>query len=466
MSQILVVDDEKSMRDFLKIALTEEGYQVETAESGNRAIELLEASTPDLIITDMKMPGKTGLDVLRKAKEVNPLLPVIMITAYSSTDDAVEAMKLGATDYITKPFKLEEIKLVIKGAVEKDKLIKENVYLKEALYERYNFSNIIGGSEPMLKVFEIIKHVADSKSTVLITGASGTGKELVAKAIHFNSSRREKPFLTVNCAALPEQLLESELFGHEKGAFTGAVSTKKGLMEVADGGTFFLDEVGEMPPVVQVKLLRVLQEREFKRVGGIKDITVDVRIIAASDQDLKRAVEEKRFRESLYYRLNVVPIELPTLSERKGDIPLLVQHFLRKYGEREQKNPKGITREAMRLLENYSWPGNVRELENIIEHAVAVSREDVITEQFLPEEIRVGQPLGTPSVGIADLDEGIDLEKTLEDIEKIYLLQALNKTGGVKKKAADLLNLSFRSLRYRLKKLDLADKQPPGEQDL
>ncbi len=455
MSEILVVDDEKSMREFLDIALSHEGFNVTAAENGRKGIELLQEMTPDLVITDMKMPGKSGLDVLQEAKEFNPYLPVIMITAYSSTEEAVEAMKLGAVDYITKPFNLDEIKRVIRSALEKDALRKENIYLKKALKDRYNFSNIIGKSDKILKVFEVIKHVSEGKSTVLITGQSGTGKELVARAIHFNSPRRDNPFLTVNCAALPEQLLESELFGHEKGSFTGAVSTKKGLLEVADGGTFFLDEVGEMPPSVQVKLLRVLQEREFKRVGGIKDISVDIRLIAATDQDLKRAVKEKKLRESLYYRLSVVPLELPSLRERAEDIPLLIEHFLKKYSELDGKKLLRITTEAMRCLEKYHWPGNVRELENVIEHAVAVTSEGVISRELLPDYIEAAKSIPEVVGGEIDSKDGIDLENVLDEIERTYLLEALEKAEGVKKRAAELLNLSFRSLRYRLKKHQL-----------
>lgn len=458
MGEILVVDDEKSMREFLSIALSHEGYNVVTAENGHKAIKLLREIAPELVITDMKMPEKTGIDVLKEAKEINPYLPVIMITAYSSTEDAVGAMKLGAADYITKPFKLDEIKRVIRSALEKDALRKENIYLKKALKDKYNFSNIVGKSGRMLKVFEVIKHVSEGKSTVLITGESGTGKELVARAIHFNSPRREKPFLSVNCAALPEQLLESELFGHEKGAFTGAVSTKRGLLEVADGGSFFLDEVGEMPLSIQVKLLRVLQEREFKRVGGIKDVAVDVRVIAATGQDLELAVKEKKLRESLYYRLNVVPIKLPPLRERKEDIPLLVEHFIKKYSEQEDKVPVSLTEDAMRCLEKYHWPGNVRELENVIEHAIAVTADGIISKQLLPEDVMSCQPTHLSHMDQMHVKGGIDLEETLGEIEKTYLLSALENAGGVKIKAAELLNLSFRSLRYRLKKHKLDGK--------
>ena len=359
MPTILVVDDERSMREFLSIMLEKEGYKVVAMDNGNDALDYIRKSGDpltdsghgfDLIISDIKMPRISGIEILRESITLHPHTPVIMITAFASTDAAVEAMKLGAYDYITKPLKVDEIKIIIKNALEKKSLFDENISLKEELKGRYQFSNIIGKSDKIQKVFELIMKVANSKSTVLITGESGTGKELVARAIHYNSERKVQPFVSISCSAIPETLLESELFGHQKGAFTGADSEKKGLFEVADGGTFFLDEVSEAPPSIQAKLLRVLQEKEFKRIGGVKDIKVDVRVIAATNKNLHKLIEDGKFREDLYYRLNVIPIELPSLRERKADIPLLVSHFINKYNSINKKGIKGIRPEAMEIL--------------------------------------------------------------------------------------------------------------------
>jgi two-component system response regulator PilR (NtrC family) len=465
MSRILVVDNEKSMREMLSIALEKEGYEVETARNGEVAVEMVENSIFDVVITDINMPRSNGIDVLDAVNRVRPETPVIMMTGYASPETAVETMKKGAYDYITKPFNMDDFKLVIRNASEKKQLTEENTYLKYALKDKYQFGNIIGKNEGMRKVFEYIEKVSNSNATVLIGGESGTGKELVAKALHYNSSRKNYPFISINCGAMPENLLESELFGHEKGAFTSADSTKIGLMEVANKGTFFLDEVYDAPLSIQVKLLRVLQEREMTRVGGTQPIKVDLRIIAATNRDLAEGVKQKVFREDLYYRLKVIAIDLPPLRKRKEDIPLLTQHFIIKYNEQHDKEHKilGIQPDALKCLENYEWPGNIRELENTIERAVVLEPEDLIGISSLPEEIfKAPSPADTliPSI---EGDDPIDLEKTLDGIEKSMLLGALSKTDGMINKAAKLLNLSFRSMRYRVKKHNINAKSDGNE---
>jgi two-component system response regulator PilR (NtrC family) len=378
-----------------------------------------------------------------------------MITAYASADTAIRAMKEGAYDYITKPFKVDEIKLIIKNALEKKNLQKENILLKQAVTERYHFENIIGQSPKMLELYDLLEKVAPTKTNILVTGESGTGKELVAKAIHYNSPRKDKPFVTLNCGAIPETLIESELFGHMKGAFTDAVATKKGLFEVADEGTIFLDEISELPLLMQVKLLRVLQDREFKRVGGTEDIRVDVRIISATNKDLEQAVKEKRFREDLFYRLNVIQIRLPSLRERKEDISLLGRHFLKKYSEELNKNIARLSPEALRVLLNYDYPGNVRELQNIIERAVALESGEELSAQNLSSYLEEQIPLKKGAIDLDIPSEGIDLEKVVEEIERALLVKALDKSRGIKKKAAELLHINFRSMRYRLEKYGL-----------
>lgn len=455
--KILVVDDEQSMREFLDIMLKKEGYKVSLASNGEEVLKLLEKEIFDLVLLDIRMPRMDGIAVLRKIKAASPETIVIMITAYASADTAIKAMKEGAYDYITKPFKVEEIKLIIKNALEKKNLQKENTLLKQVVRERYHFENIIGQSSKMMALYDLLDKVAPTKTNILVTGDSGTGKELVAKAIHYNSPRKEKPFVTLNCGAIPEALIESELFGHMKGAFTDAIATKKGLFEIADEGTIFLDEISELPLLMQVKLLRVLQDREFKRVGGTEDIRVDVRIIAATNKDLEEGVREKRFREDLFYRLNVIQIKLPALRERKEDIPLLVTHFLKRYSSELSKNISAVSPEALQILLDYEYPGNVRELQNIIERAVALETTQELTSQNLSSY------LDEPALlkkGTFDLDipsEGIDLEKVVADIERTLLLKALNKTKGIKKKAAQLLRINFRSMRYRLEKYGLND---------
>ena len=458
MNSILVADDEKSLRDFLVIMLKEEGYQVVTASSVEKAIKQIHENEFDLILTDIRMGRSSGIDVLDAAKDTLPDTPVVMMTAYASAETAVIAMKKGAYDYISKPFKIEDIQLIIKNALDKRKLTAENRLLKNTLNDRFQISNVIGKSESIKKIFDLVAKVAQSKATVLITGESGTGKELIAKAIHFNGNRKNYPFVSINCGAMPENLLESELFGHEKGAFTSADSMKLGLMESANKGSFFFDEIGDAPLSTQVKLLRVLQENEFIRLGGTQPIPVDLRIIAATNSNLSESVENKSFREDLYYRLNVIPIHLPPLRERKEDIPELVNHFINKYNARHNKTYiQGIDPDALKVFERYSWPGNVRELENVIERAVVLETEVNIRKVSLPDELLGQIPLD--KVSVPELDQSnIDLEQTLDQIEKRMIANVLLRSDGIINKAAEALNLSFRSMRYRIEKHKLKSK--------
>jgi len=450
-ARILVVDDEKSMRDLLSITLAKEGYDVLTAAGGEPAIEALHRESVDAVITDLRMPKVDGLQVLRVAKEISPDMAVIVITAVASTETAVEAMKLGAYDYITKPFKLDEVNLIVRNALERKRLRDENLYLRRQLETQHRFENIIGKSHVIAEVFDTIRKIADSPSTAMVTGESGTGKELVARAIHFNSFRRDKPFVSVNCGAIPEGLMESELFGHVRGAFTGAVSNKVGLFSAAEAGTLFLDEITEIPALLQVKLLRAIQVREIRRVGDTKDIKTDVRLIAASNRNLEEAVQEGILREDLFYRLNVIPIQLPPLRERREDIPLLVAHFLQKFSKELGKDVRAVTPEAMAVLERYRWPGNIRELENVLERAIVLGAGDMLGIDALPESVRRERPVkGLDSVDLPE--DGLDLEATLDAIESRYLQRALDKTGGVQTKAADLLKMTFRQFRYKLQK--------------
>src|SRR3990172_6412630 len=386
--KILIVDDEKSIREFLEIMLKKEGYKVGSAVNAEEALKLFHNSNYELVISDIKMSGMDGVELLKKIKEINPETIVLMITAYASVDTAIDAMKAGAYDYITKPFNVDEVKHIIQNALDRRRLETENILLKKELKSRYSFANLVGTSPKMLEIYGLIKRVANTRTNILISGESGTGKELVARAIHYESERKEKPFVPINCGAIPENLLESELFGHQKGAFTGAVANKSGLFEMANEGTIFLDEITEIPVQLQVKLLRVIQERNFRRVGSVEDISVDVRIIAASNKEIGKEVKEGRFREDLFYRLNVIPIHLPPLRERKEDIRLLSQHFLEKYCEELGKDIKKISGEAMEFLARYPYPGNIRELENIIERAVALEPTDIILPESLPEYIR------------------------------------------------------------------------------
>ena len=451
---MLVIDDEESLTEFLTLLLTEEGYEVTTAGSVGAARDRLAESDPDLVLCDIMMPDGNGLDLLREIKAANPHVAVIMMTAYSSTQSAIEAMRAGAYDYISKPFDVDELKVMVEKALERSELEEENVYLRRELEGKYTFANIIGSSRKMQEIFQLIERVARTASTVLIQGESGTGKELIARAIHFQSPRSAARFLSINCGALPENLLESELFGHERGAFTGAVKEKKGLFQEAHGGTLFLDEIGEMTPTMQVKLLRALQERRIRKVGGTTEEPVDVRIIAATNQNLEERIASGDFREDLYYRINVIPICLPSLRQRREDIPLLAEHFLSRYSDELGVERKRISVEAMRLLETHGWPGNVRELENVIERAVALTTEETITSRDLPPY--VADERSRPGEAMALLpDEGLELEAHLEEIRAQLMAQALERTDGVQTKAAELLGMSFRSFRYYAKKAGL-----------
>jgi len=456
-ARILVVDDERSMREMLEILLRREGYEVAVAENGRRALALIKTHPFDMIISDIKMPDVSGIEVLRAAKAANEQIIGIMITAYGSKESIQEVLRLGAADYLDKPFNVDELRFRVRKELERRQLQQENRLLKRALQESHRFANIIGRSPAMQAVFQLIETIAPTASTVLITGESGTGKELVARAIHFNSPRKDRPFVALNCGALPETLLESELFGHVRGAFTGAETNKKGLLEVADKGTVFLDEIGDTSPMMQVKLLRVLQERKFRRVGGTEEIDADIRIIAATNRDLAKLVAEGRFREDLYYRINVIPVHLPPLRERQDDIPLLAEHFVAKYSAQVGKRVTGLAPEALACLQAYHWPGNIRELENAIERAVALERGPVIQLESLPERVRQdgGAPVAVAGLPADIPDGGFDLERHVQAIERRYIAEALKKAGGVKVKAADLLGMSFRSFRYYMKKYNL-----------
>jgi two-component system response regulator PilR (NtrC family) len=461
-TRVLVVDDEPSMRELLAIMLRQSGYAVALADGGEAAIEALTNDVFDLVITDLRMRKVDGLGVLRAVKEHSPHTVVLVVTAYASTETAVEAMKLGAYDYVTKPFKLDEIRVTIANALERRRLVDENIVLKHQLRSERAFEAFVGKSPKMLDVFETIRKIADSASTVMITGESGTGKELVARAIHQESGRRKAPFVSINCGAVPEALMESELFGHVKGAFTGAVATTVGLFSAAEGGTLFLDEITEIPHSVQVKLLRAIQEREIRRVGDTRDIKVDVRLIAASNRDLGRSVTDGLLREDLFYRLNVIPIHLPPLRDRVEDIPLLVAHFLQTIGREVGKTVPGASPETLAVLERYHWPGNVRELENVIERAIVLGSGGILQPEGLPPDLR--RPRDTQPVMAEIPPEGLDLEATLDWIERRYIDAALARTGGVQTRAAELLRLSFRQLRYKLQKRGRSGPPPPADE--
>jgi DNA-binding NtrC family response regulator len=453
METILIIDDEKSLLELLTVVFKKEGYTVKTAQSAAGGFEALAKDSVDLVITDIKMPGADGMDILRYARENLPDLPVILITAYGSIAQAVEALKAGALDYVVKPFDVEELKIIVGRGLASRRLKQENILLKRDLKDRYGFEQMIGKSRAMQDIYTLIEKVGSTDSTVLITGESGTGKEMAARAVHLQGSRRDHPFVSINCAALPENLLESELFGHVRGSFTGAVSDKKGMFELAQKGTLFLDEVGEMSPWTQVKLLRALQERKVRRVGGADEIPVDVRIIAATNQDLKRRIEEGKFREELFYRLNVISVDMPPLRRRVEDIPLLIAHFLQKYCDKMGKKPKRFTPEVVGLLEGYPWPGNIRELENVIERIVAIEDRETVTASCLPPEIV------SPQRKKLDTQElfapGFNLTTHLDEITKKYIQEALAVTGGSLQKAAPLLGLSYRTIRYLIGKYDL-----------
>ncbi len=453
METVLIVDDEKNYLVVLEALLSPEGYEILTADNAREALRLIREADLDLVITDMKMPGMNGMELLEESKKIKPELPLIMMTAYGTIEMAVEAMKKQAYDYITKPFQNEQLKLTIRKALENYRLIKENRRLNEALSDRFRYGNMIGKSDAMHKVYDIIDKVAQSKASVLITGPSGTGKELIAKAIHYNGPRKDGPFVSVNCGALAETLLESELFGHEKGAFTGAIAMKKGRFEVADGGTLFLDEVGEMPASLQVKLLRVLQEMEFERVGGTKAIKVDVRVISASNRNIKEDTADGVFREDLFYRLNVIHIEAPSLQDRIVDLPLLVKHFIEKYRDDEEGGKIELSPEAWKTLYAYPWPGNVRELENVIERAVILNRGGTITMEDLPEYLDNN---GKKEI---ELDKivpvNLTLPEALEQVEEKLIRRALEYCDQVQSRAAEMLGISRHVMHYKMKKYGL-----------
>ncbi len=449
---ILIVDDEKSMREFLEIMLTQEGYLVTLADSGRTACRILDREDFDLVITDIRMKDVDGIDVLRKSRSLNPGTKVVLISAFATAETAVEAMKEGAYDYIPKPFKVNELKAIVQDALEaKEKGVEEVEGSREK--RSRHFGLLVGESDQMKKVYDLVMRVAGTKTNILISGESGTGKELVAKALHHSSPRKDRSFVIISCAGIPENLIESELFGYKKGAFTGASGDKSGLFDVADGGTVFLDEVGELSPSIQVKLLRVIQERTFTAVGGTEEKSVDVRFISATNRDLEKEVIQNRFREDLYFRLNVIHIPIPPLRKREGDLPILAKYFLEKYSEEFGKDIKKISAFAMDILKEYPFPGNVRELENIIERSVALESSNIV----LPESLTLSN-LQKERRNRRESDltsEGIDLEKVLGGVERDYVLKALRMSHGSRQRTAQLLGISIRSLRYRMEKLGL-----------
>ncbi|MCP4366258.1 MAG: sigma-54-dependent Fis family transcriptional regulator [Planctomycetes bacterium] len=446
--KILVVDDDQGIQFFLGEALSKKGYQVDSAASAEDAMSKAEQTPFMLVLLDVKLPGMSGIDAIKKLHQISPLSPIIIMTAFGNRDLAIRATQEGAYDFLTKPIKLDELFIILKRALEKRRLKLEISHLEKSIRKKYEFENIIGSSGSMQEVFEMVQKVAGTDSSVIIYGESGTGKELIAHAIHANSGRREKSFVKLNCVAIPEGLLESELFGHEKGSFTGAVSQKIGKFELANEGTIFLDEIGDMTITTQAKILRVLQEREFERVGGTRTVQVNVRIIAATNKDLQKAVEEKQFREDLYFRLNVVPIYLPPLRERKEDIPPLVEHFLKEVSQRVKKQINGVSTDVMDALMEYPWPGNVRELENCIERACVVANEELITRDCLPLYMSVAGETHEP-IAKGSIDE------VLAATEKKLILDALKQSGGVQAKASRLLSITERSLWHRIKKYNL-----------
>jgi len=454
--RILIVDDEEVLRDVLDAVLRREGFDIFTAASGEEALSMLDSEEIDLIILDVMLPGISGIDTMRAIRISNPHLPVIIITAFSSIDGAIDAMKQGAFHYIPKPFKNEEVVLTVNKALEQRRLSNENERLKSELTEKYAYSNIIGKSEIMRKVFDLIRQAGPSRSNMLVQGESGTGKELVAKAIHHASPRARNAFVTVNSGSLPPELLESSLFGHMKGAFTGAIASKRGLFEVADGGSIFLDEIGNINLETQAKLLRVIQEKEFMRLGSVETVKVDVRIIAATNADLHKLMAEQRFREDLYYRLNVITMQLPPLRRRREDIPLLIQHFLQKYSEENKRKVREVTPDAMRILMDHAWPGNVRELENTIERAVVLCNGDRVTPELLPDYLRYPTRTDTPAMVVPP--EGISLKDAVSNYERTMILQSLELAHGVQKRAAELLQVKPSTLNEMMKRLGIHTK--------
>jgi two-component system response regulator AtoC len=454
--KILVVDDEENFRHILSVILKKERYEVETASNGEEALQRISNSTFDQVLCDIRMPGMDGLDFLKEVRKTEADANVIMMSAYGTLDTAVEAMKLGAYDYISKPFKPDEIILTLKKAEERERLRKENEHLRKEVKREYSFDNIVSKNEKMQGIFDMIQKVAPYKSTILITGESGTGKEVVARALHYHSDRSQSLFMPVNCGAIPENLLESELFGHSKGAFTDAIRTKKGLFEEADGGTLFLDEIGELPPQLQVKLLRVLQDGEIRRVGEAKAIQIDVRIVAATVKDLVKEVNEGRFRDDLFYRLNVVPVHIPPLRDRKEDIPLLVTHFMKKHSQSLGKNIAGINPKALEVLINYKWYGNVRELENTIERAIVLADGENIELENLPHDIQNFQE----RIEVTTLsEEEYSIKRASKALETTLIRRALKKTKGNHTHAARLLEISHRALLYKIKEFGIIESE-------
>ncbi len=461
--KILIVDDEEGMRRLLSRILVKEGYETFAASNGEEALRAIGQDHYDLVMTDIKMPGMGGLELLSELRAYDPRLPIIVITAYGTVESAVQALRAGAYDYITKPFEGDEIRLTVAKALERERLLAENRYLHEELEGRYGFSGIIGNARAMQDVFDVTASVAAANANVLITGESGTGKELIARSIHFNSPRKDKPFIVLNCAALSESVLESELFGHEKGAFTGALHTKKGRFELADQGTLFIDEVGEMSLAAQVKLLRVIQEHEFERVGGNRTIKVDARIVAATNKNLSEEVKKGTFREDLFYRLYVINIELPPLRERREDIEPLASHFLEKYTGETGKKIEQISPKAIACLVAHDWPGNVRELENAIERAVVLAKGDILTPRDFPQGIQ-----DQDQICLSLPETGGSLTDILEDLERQLIVQTLNREGRSQTRTAEVLGIKRTTLRYKMEKYHLlgsGDEDDPGEAD-
>ncbi|MBU1087423.1 MAG: sigma-54 dependent transcriptional regulator [Candidatus Omnitrophica bacterium] len=460
-AKILVVDDDQSFRFLLEEALKKEGYDVSSAVSGEQALELYQPDKFDLITLDVKMPGIDGFEVLSRIKQISPQQQIVIITAYGAQKIAIEAVKKGAYDYFTKPFDIDELRLIISRSLECSRLNRENRQLKDELHKRYDFDEIIGNSGKMREVFEIMKKVVNSEVTVLIQGESGTGKELAARAIHFNSARKSNPFVKINCAAIPDGLLESELFGHEKGAFTDASAKKIGRFEAANTGTIFLDEIGDMSLSTQAKVLRALQEKEFERVGSTQLIKVDVRIIAATNKDLFRGVKESEFREDLYYRINVVNLQLPALRQRREDIPLLFEYFMHKFNQEFNKAIKHISLEAMELLMKYSWPGNIRELENVLQRAIVLAEKDMLTKQDLPFYIQcLDNEIKIPTESVDFSKSLLDTVKDIvDDVEKQIIIKALKKTNWNRTEASRLLKISRKSLFNKMKRCNLLEEE-------
>ncbi|ALA58327.1 sigma-54-dependent transcriptional regulator [Nitrospira moscoviensis] len=453
-AHILVIDDDPAVRDILQETLAQEGYSVSLAVDGATGLQLAKDQPVQIALTDYQLPDIDGLDIIDRLARLDAKIIPIMMTGFGTIQTAVRAMKAGAFDFITKPFDPDTVAVVVRKAVEFHRLRQENHLLRKAVREQYQLEQLVGTSEPMRQVLDFVRKVADSDSTVMIQGESGTGKELVARMLHFNSLRKDRPLVPVNCGAIPETLLESELFGHEKGAFTGATHTRMGRFEVANGGTIFLDEIGEMSLPLQVKLLRVLQEREFERVGGNRTIHVDVRIVAATNQDLEKLVEEKRFRQDLFYRLNVIPIVIPPLRERRSDIPLLIDHFLARFNRSKQTNVTGLEPETLRLLTDYDWPGNIRELENMVERLVVLKKQGVLAASDLPEKI-YRKPAAAPELKeqfIRFSEDGINLSREVEQYEHQLIVEALRKANGVTTRAAQLLHLNRTTLVEKLKR--------------